>query len=99
MGHAIDPRTSSVGTTIAHGSASVTTTAAQLLATDTGRRSVIVQNLGTDDIWLGGTGITVTNGLRVSPGQAATLDKAPIAAIYAIATSGTQSVSYITESD
>ena len=50
------------GATIAHGSASVTTTAAQVLALATGRRSATIQNLGTDYIYLGATGITANNG-------------------------------------
>ena len=87
------------GTVIAHGSASVTTTAAQVLALATGRRSATIQNLGTDYIYLGATGITANNGLRLAPGQTAVIDKSPVAAIFAIAASGTQAVSYFTESD
>ena len=87
------------GTVIAHGSASVTTTAAQVLALATGRRSATIQNLGTDYIYIGATGITANNGLRLAPGQTAVIDKSPVAAIFAIAASGTQAVSYFTESD
>lgn len=87
------------GTVIAHGSASVTTTAAQVLALATGRRSVTIQNLGTDYIYIGATGITANNGLRLAAGQTVVIDKSPTAAIFAIAASGTQAVSYFTESD
>ena len=87
------------GTVIAHGSASVTTTAAQVLALAATRRSATIQNLGTDYIYLGATGITANNGLRLAAGQTVVIDKSPTAAIFAIAASGTQAVSYFTESD
>ena len=87
------------GTVIAHGSASVTTTAAQVLALAATRRSATIQNLGTDYIYLGATGITANNGMRLAAGQTVVIDKSPTAAIFAIAASGTQAVSYFTESD
>jgi len=87
------------GSVIAHGSASVTTSAAQVLALATGRRSATIQNLGTDYIYLGATGITANNGLRLAPGQTVVIDKSPTAAIFAVAGTGTQTVSYFTESD
>ena len=87
------------GTVIAHGSASVTTTAAQVLALAATRRSATIQNLGTDYIYIGATGITANNGLRLAAGQTVVIDKSPTAAIFAIAASGTQAVSYFTESD
>lgn len=87
------------GATIAHGSGSVTTTAASLIASASTRRSVTIQNLGNDYVYLGATGITANNGIRLSPGQTVVIDKSPNAQIFAIAASGTQSVSYLTESD
>ena len=87
------------GSVIAHGSASVTTSAAQVLALATDRRSVTIQNLGTDYIYLGATGITANNGLRLAAGDTVVIDKSPTAAIFAIVASGTQAVSYFTESD
>jgi len=87
------------GASINHASTSVTTTQVSLISTGTARRSVTIQNLGTDYIWIGATGITVGNGLRLSPGQTAVIDKSPNAQIFAIASSGTQSVSLFWESD
>lgn len=87
------------GATIAHGSASVTTSAAQMLASASTRRSVTIQNLGNDYVYIGATGITANNGIRLSPGQTLVIDKSPNAAIFAIAASGTQACSYLTESD
>jgi len=87
------------GATIAHGSGSVTTSAAQFIATSATRRSVTVQNLGTDYVWFGATGITVNNGIRLAPGQSLMLDKSPTVALFAIAATGTQTCSFLTESD
>jgi hypothetical protein len=87
------------GATIAHGQGSVTTSAAQFLASGTTRRSVTMQNLGTDYVYVGATGITANNGIRLAPGQTLVIDKSPNAAIFAIAASGTQTCSYLTESD
>jgi hypothetical protein len=87
------------GATIAHGQGSVTTSAAQFLASGSTRRSVTIQNLGNDYVYIGATGITANNGIRLSPGQTLVIDKSPNAAIFAIASSGTQTCSYLTESD
>lgn len=87
------------GATIAHGQGSVTTSAAQFLASGSTRRSVTMQNLGTDYVYVGATGITANNGIRLAPGQTLVIDKSPNAAIFAIAASGTQTCSYLTESD
>jgi len=87
------------GATIAHGQGSVTTSAAQFLASGSTRRSVTIQNLGTDYVYIGATGITANNGIRLAPGQTLVIDKSPNAAIFAIAASGTQVCSYLTESD
>jgi hypothetical protein len=87
------------GATIGHTSASVTTSAASVLASASTRRTITVQNLGTDYVWLGATGVTVGSGLRLAPGQTAVIDRSPNAQLFAIASSGTQSVSIFTESD
>lgn len=87
------------GATIGHGSSSVTTTAAQVVASSDTRRTVALQNLGSDYVWLGATGITTGSGLRLAPGQTAVIDRSPNAAVFAVASSGTQSVAFFTESD
>lgn len=87
------------GATIGHATASVTTSAAQIVASSTTRRTITVQNLGTDYVWLGATGISANNGLRLAPGQTAVIDRSPNAAVFAIASSGTQVCSIFTESD
>jgi hypothetical protein len=87
------------GTTIASGNASVTTSAATVLAADATRRTAVLTNLGSDYVWIGDSGIAANEGIRLAPGQTLTVDKAPTPAIYAVAQSGTQTVAYFTEAD
>lgn len=87
------------GATVGHATASVTTSASQIVAAATTRRTIAIQNLGTDYIWLGASGISVNNGLRVSPSQTAVIDRSPNAAVFAVSSSGSQTVSIFTESD
>lgn len=87
------------GATIGSTSASVTTTSGQIVASSATRRSVTITNLGSDNIWIGASGVTDNQGIRLIPGQAVTIDKAPTAAIHAKAAAGTQTVAVFTESD
>lgn len=89
------------GATIASTSASVTTTTGAIasLPSTTGRRSIVITNLGTDYVFIGASGVGVNQGIRLAPGQALTIDKSPNAAVHAIAASGTQTVAIFTESD
>lgn len=87
------------GATIDSGSASVTVSASAVLASDSTRRSVVLTNLGTDSVWVGDSGVAVDTGVRILPGGALTIDHSPTAAIYAIASSGTQTVAYFVEAD
>lgn len=87
------------GNTIASGNASVTTSAATVLAADATRRTAVLTNLGSDYVWVGDSGITANEGIRLAPGQALTIDRAPTPAIYAVAASGTQTVAWFVEAD
>jgi hypothetical protein len=88
------------GVTIAQGSATLGTAMGTILTSSSTRRSILIQNLGSDYIWIGGsTAIVVNTGARLAPGQAITIDKSPNSAIYAVASSGSQIVSYFAESD
>lgn len=88
------------GTAIGQGSATIGTAMGTVLTSSATRRTILIQNLGTDYVWLGGsTAIVVNTGARLAPGQAITIDKSPISAIYAVASSGSQTVCYFTESD
>jgi hypothetical protein len=87
------------GATIGSTSASVTTTSGQIVASSSTRRTVVLTNLGSDYVWIGASGVTDNQGIRLAPGQALTIDKSPTAAVHAKAASGTQTVAIFTESD
>jgi hypothetical protein len=87
------------GTAIASTSASVTTTSGQIVASSATRRTIVLTNLGTDYVWIGASGVTDNQGIRLAPGQALTIDRSPTAAVHAKAATGTQTVAIFTESD
>jgi len=87
------------GATIGSTSASVTTTSGQIVASSATRRTIVLTNLGTDYVWIGASGVTDNQGIRLAPGQALTIDKSPTAAVHAKAATGTQTVAIFTESD
>lgn len=87
------------GATIASTSASVTTTSGQIVASSATRRTIVLTNLGTDYVWIGASGVTDNQGIRLAPGQALAIDRSPTAAVHAKAASGTQTVAIFTESD
>lgn len=87
------------GTTIDSTSASVTTTSGQIVASSATRRTIVLTNLGSDYVWIGKSGVTDNQGIRLAPGQALTIDRSPTAAVHAKAASGTQTVAIFTESD
>lgn len=72
----------------------VTTTAASVLAAGT-YRAILLENAGSDYIYIGATGLTASSHFkRLSPGEVLTLTPpfVPSNAIYAVAASGTQSL-------
>lgn len=87
------------GATLASTAVSVTTSATQLLAASSTRRSVGIYNNGTQIVYVGASGVTTSAGFPVSAGGSLFLDKAAAAAVYAISASGTQNVRVIAESD
>lgn len=88
------------GATIGHGSVSLGTAAGTVLAASSTRRTILLTNLGTDYVWIGAsTAITVNQGARVAPGQTFVIDRSPTAQVCGVATSGSQVLSYFTESD
>jgi len=60
------------------------------------RRSIIVRNQGTVDMYVGVTGLTPATGLLVKVGEAITLDRTT-AAIYGITAAGATTVGYLEE--
>ena len=76
--------TSSVASGLTVSAVSVGTAVVLLAASVTSRQSVVIQNNGANDIYLGGSGVTVATGLKVpANGGNMTIDKTT-AALYAI---------------
>ncbi len=88
--------TTALGNGIATAAVSVTTSATLLAAADSARQSALIQNNGGADIYIGGSGVTTSSGIKVEAGSSLTLDKTT-AAIYGIAASGSQNARVLTE--
>lgn len=72
---------------------SVTTTATALPATAlTGRRKIYIQNLDNQEIFLGGSGVTTANGLRIAAGGVFEDEVGDDVGLFAITASGTADV-------
>ena len=71
------------GTTIAVGTATIGTSAGLIRAANSARQSLIIQNDGAADIYVGPAAVAVADGLRVPVGATLTLDKTT-AALYGI---------------
>jgi len=68
----------------------------EIAATPTaGRISIIVQNLGNKEIFLGPTGVTSVNGVALAPRANVSLDLGEDVNLFAIAASGSQDVRYM----
>lgn len=79
--------------TISHGVVSVADVAT-LIVSSLDRKSVLIQALD-NDIYVGGSGVTVANGLKVSMGNS--LEIKTKAAVYGVCSSGTCDVRYLSE--
>lgn len=55
--------------TLNHGAVSVTTSETTIRSSTAARTSLIVQNLGSFTVYIGKTGVTAANGLRVNAGE------------------------------
>jgi hypothetical protein len=72
---------------------SVTTTATALPATNlVGRRYIIIQNLGGAQMFLGGSGVTTANGIRIAAGASWEGEVGDDVNLFAIKASGTSDV-------
>lgn len=69
------------------------TTADQLVAANADRKSVMIQNVGTIDIYLGLSGVTTSTGILLAAGAVLEDDKS-VDAWYGITASGTGAVRY-----
>lgn len=84
-------------TAATYGAQSVTTTATKIIATNLANRSkVIVQNLGTKDVYFGhNNSVTAATGIKIGAGASAELDFGPTLDCYAITSNGTSDVRYL----
>lgn len=90
---------SNSGTTIGTGSSSPSTTATQIVASASTRRSVTITNTGSITVNIGGSSVTTSTGIPLSAGSSVTISDAANSAIYGIVSSGTGTLAYMTESD
>jgi len=60
-----------------------------------GRNSVTITNLGTVDVFIGGVGVTVANGHLLPGVKGASITLPFSGALFGIAASGTQAVSFV----
>jgi hypothetical protein len=78
-----------------HGSVSVGTSAVLLLPAANYRRSVLIQNLSVNDVYIGGAAVTINNAPKLMPGADITVYGC--APIYVIASGVASDVRYIEE--
>lgn len=87
----------SANVAIANSSATVTTTAAEVLASPlAGRQTVTIQNRGNQTVYIGSSvGVTSANGVAIPGRSSATYDFGEAIDIFMIAESGSQSVRFL----
>lgn len=84
--------------TIATGQAALSTTAAQVIAANTARHTVLVRNNDASiSIYVGASGVTSATGLLLKAGES--VEITTTAAVFAVSASGTPTVSYFAEND
>lgn len=78
---------------IASSAPSITTTAAALVASAlSGRRRMLIQNLGTQAIFVGGASVTSSNGIRIPAGANVELELGAAVSLYGVTSAGTADV-------
>lgn len=78
---------------IASSAPSVTTTAAALIGSAlSGRRRLLIQNLGTQAIFVGGSSVTSSNGIRIPAGANVELELGAAVNLYGVTSAGTADV-------
>lgn len=78
---------------IASSAPSVTTTAAALIGSAlSGRRRLLIQNLGTQAIFVGGASVTSSNGIRIPAGANVELELGAAVNLYGVTSTGTADV-------
>ena len=72
--------------------ATVTTTSALLIASLAGRKKLMIQNLGTKEIFIGPSGVTTSSGVRIAGGAGYEIEAGPDLVWHAVASAGSQNV-------
>lgn len=72
--------------------ATVTTTSALLIASLAGRKKLMIQNLGTKEIYIGPSGVTTSSGVRIAGGAGYEIEAGPDLVWHAVASVGDQNV-------
>ena len=94
--NSIDVDDGLANTALANGATSVGTTATSTVASPLANRKYLYdQNLGNNDIYLGTTGVSTTNGFRMSKGAVAEFRIGAAIDLLAISSSGTQDTRYL----
>lgn len=80
--------------TIENGQATVGTTAVRLVAGASLRKGLLVQNLGSGDVYVGPTGVTTATGIKVPSGGSVPIDEF-VGDLYAIGSAAGQDVRWM----
>lgn len=72
--------------------ATVTTTSALLIASLAGRKKLMIQNIGTKEIYIGPSGVTTSSGVRIAGGAGYEIEAGPDLVWHAVASVGDQNV-------
>jgi len=84
---------------IATNQVSVTSAATAIVAARATRRSVLIINHGTTDVYIGGASVTTSDGILLTGTAGAAIGIGTTAAVYGIVVSSSQTVSYIENYD
>src|SRR5207237_10324887 len=84
------PVTNMLDGSLKNTAATITTGAAQVVSSAlSNRRGVMIQNLGTDNVYVGGSTVSTSNGIRITPDATSPIFPfGPDVAIYMVADSG-----------
>lgn len=88
-----------VGSAFSTGQVSIATTATQIVAANSNRARLVIVQHGTTDVYLGGSGVTTGNGALLKGVAGNQFAVRSTAAVYGIVGTGTQSISYIEETN
>ena len=84
---------------IATNQVSITSAATAIVAARATRRSVLIINHGTTDVYIGGASVTTSTGILLAGTEGAAIGIGTTAAVYGIVVSSSQTVSYIENYD